>query len=82
VARHQGRRLEEAWELQRIGIALTELFTTEGRTLYPATKAAMNLQGLPGGGLPAPAAAAAGGCRAGRAEGRDGPADPATRQVA
>ncbi len=47
-------RLDEAWELQRIGIALTELFTTEGRTLYPATKAAMNLQGLPGGGYPRP----------------------------
>lgn len=47
-------RLDEAWELQGIGIALTELFTTEGRTLYPATKAAMNQQGLPGGGYPRP----------------------------
>jgi dihydrodipicolinate synthase/N-acetylneuraminate lyase len=38
-------RMDEAWELQHIGIALTELFTTEGRTLYPATKAAMNHDG-------------------------------------
>ncbi|MFV2054702.1 dihydrodipicolinate synthase family protein [Aliiroseovarius sp. YM-037] len=43
-------RVEEAWALQQTGIALTELFTTEGRTLYPATKAAMNYLGLPGGG--------------------------------
>src|SRR6056297_43134 len=35
-------RLEEAWRLQETGLALTELFTTEGRTLYPATKAAMD----------------------------------------
>ena len=33
---------------------MTELFTTEGRTLYPATKAAMNFMGLPGGGIPRP----------------------------
>ena len=47
-------RMDEAWELQRTGIAMTELFTTEGRTLYPATKAAMNMMGLPGGGIPRP----------------------------
>ncbi len=43
-------RTDEAWALQRTGIALTEMFTSEGRTLYPATKAAMNHFGLPGGG--------------------------------
>ena len=42
--------LDDAWALQRTGIALTELFTSGGRTLYPATKAAMNHFGLPGGG--------------------------------
>lgn len=47
-------RMDEAWELQRIGIAMTELFTTDERTLYPATKAAMNFMGLPGGGIPRP----------------------------
>ena len=40
----------EAWALQETGIALTELFTTGERTLYPATKAVMNHYGLPGGG--------------------------------
>ncbi len=43
-------RKDEAWALQTTGIALTELFTSEGRTLYPSTKAAMNGLGLPGGG--------------------------------
>lgn len=47
-------RLAEAWALQRTGIALTDLFTSEGRTLYPATKAAMDALGLPGGGTPRP----------------------------
>ena len=47
-------RVEEAWALQRTGLALTELFTTGGRTLYPATKAAMDALGLPGGGTPRP----------------------------
>lgn len=42
--------MEAAWALQETGIALTELFTTGGRTLYPATKAVMNHQGNPGGG--------------------------------
>ncbi len=47
-------RMEEAWELQRIGLEMTDLFTSGGRTLYPATKAAMNMLNLPGGGLPRP----------------------------
>lgn len=47
-------RIAEAWELQATGLALTELFTSEGRTLYPATKAAMDHLGLPGGGDPRP----------------------------
>jgi 4-hydroxy-tetrahydrodipicolinate synthase len=42
--------MDRAWALQETGIALTQLFTSEGRTLYPATKAAMNMLGLPGGG--------------------------------
>lgn len=45
-------RTDEAWLLQRTGLALTELFTTGDRSLYPATKAAMNYLGLPGGGYP------------------------------
>ncbi len=48
------RRLDEAQRLQEIGWKLTELFTTGGRTLYPATKAAMAMLGLPGGSLRAP----------------------------
>lgn len=47
-------RVDEAWALQRTGMELTDLFTTGGRTLYPATKAAMNILGLPGGGVPRP----------------------------
>lgn len=47
-------RLDHAWALQRTGIEMTELFVTGGRTLYPATKAAMNFLGLPGGGVPRP----------------------------
>lgn len=50
---HQGH-LEEAWRLQRQGIALTELFSSNGYTLYPATKAAMDHLGVPGGGVPRP----------------------------
>jgi dihydrodipicolinate synthase/N-acetylneuraminate lyase len=46
-------RMEEAQGLQRIGWRLTQLFTGEGRTLYPSTKAAMDMLGLPGG-LPRP----------------------------
>jgi dihydrodipicolinate synthase/N-acetylneuraminate lyase len=44
--------LATAWALQALGQRLTELFTTEGRTLYPATKAAMDLLNYPGGGMP------------------------------
>lgn len=47
-------RLDEAWALQENGIALTNLFTSGERTLYPSTKSAMNLLGLPGGGVPRP----------------------------
>ena len=46
----QAGEMDAAWALQQTGIALTELFTTGGRTLYPATKAAMNHMGVPGGG--------------------------------
>jgi 4-hydroxy-tetrahydrodipicolinate synthase len=45
-------RLDEAHALQAIGRQLTDLFTSGGRTLYPSTKAAMDLLGLPGGGVP------------------------------
>jgi len=47
-------RLKEAQALQTIGQRLTELFTSDGRTLYPATKAAMDLLGYAGGGVPRP----------------------------
>ena len=47
-------RLDQAWALQRTGMEMTDLFVTGGRTLYPATKAAMNVLGLPGGGVPRP----------------------------
>ena len=43
-------RLDEAWALQKIGIAMTDLYIANGRTLYPATKAVMNAHGLPGAG--------------------------------
>ena len=45
---------ERARRLQETGIALTDLFVSGGRTLYPATKAAMDHLGLPGGGAPRP----------------------------
>ena len=47
-------RIDEANRLQELGVKLTTLFTTGGRTLYPATKAAMELLGLPGGKLRPP----------------------------
>lgn len=47
-------RMEEAWALQATGLAMTRLFTSGGRTLYPATKAVMNHLGLPGGGTVRP----------------------------
>lgn len=46
--------LDQARELQKLGVRLTTLFTSEGRTLYPATKAAMEILGLPGGKLRLP----------------------------
>ena len=45
-------RMEDAWAEQARGRALTDLFTSGGRTLYPSTKAAMDHLGLPGGGAP------------------------------
>ena len=39
----------EAMKLQETGHKLTELFTSEGRTLYPSTEAAMNILGFNGG---------------------------------
>jgi 4-hydroxy-tetrahydrodipicolinate synthase len=44
--------MQRARELQAMGRQLTELCTSDGRTLYPSTKAAMDLLGLPGGGVP------------------------------
>ena len=41
---------DRAGRLQATGLALTELFTSQGRTLYPSTKAAMDHLELPGGG--------------------------------
>lgn len=43
---------EKAQELQKTGRLLTNLFTSENRSLYPATKAAMDMMGFPGGGKP------------------------------
>ncbi|MBN7786544.1 dihydrodipicolinate synthase family protein [Ponticoccus gilvus] len=48
----QRGEFDEAWALQSRAQELTNLFVTGGRTLYPATKAAMDYLGLPGGGLP------------------------------
>lgn len=48
-ATHAGQT-EEAWALQATAIAMTDLFTANGRTLYPSTKAVMNEYGLPGAG--------------------------------
>jgi dihydrodipicolinate synthase/N-acetylneuraminate lyase len=41
-----------AKEVQALGRRLTDLCTSDGRTLYPATKAAMDMLGFPGGGRP------------------------------
>ncbi|WP_174803143.1 dihydrodipicolinate synthase family protein [Martelella limonii] len=43
---------EKAAEVQALGRKLTDLCTSGGRTLYPATKAAMDMMGLAGGGRP------------------------------
>ena len=50
-AGRDGDRLLAA-RLQATGRRLTDLFTNDGRTLYPSTKAAMDLLGIPGGGKP------------------------------
>jgi 4-hydroxy-tetrahydrodipicolinate synthase len=42
-------RMEAARATQEMCVKLTELFVAEGRNLYCATKAAMNMLGLPGG---------------------------------
>jgi 4-hydroxy-tetrahydrodipicolinate synthase len=42
-------RLDHANELQQKGRLLTDLFTSEGRSLYPATKAAMTALGFEAG---------------------------------
>lgn len=47
-------RLAEAERLQATSRKLTDLFVSGGRTLYPATKAAMDHLGFPGGGVPRP----------------------------
>lgn len=46
----KANRMDRAWALQRKGERMTELFTSEGLTLYPATKAVMNYLDVPGGG--------------------------------
>jgi 4-hydroxy-tetrahydrodipicolinate synthase len=46
--------LAEAARLQALGRRLTDLCTSGGRTLYPSTKAAMDLMGFPAGGRPRP----------------------------
>ena len=52
---HAAKRQDRgAKRLQETGRRLTDLFTSGGRTLYPATKAAMDMLGLPGGGRPRP----------------------------
>lgn len=43
---------QKAAEVQALGRKLTDLCTSGGRTLYPATKAAMDMMGLRGGGTP------------------------------
>ena len=45
-------RMAEAETLQATCRHLTDLFVTGGRTIYPATKAAMDYLGFPGGGVP------------------------------
>jgi 4-hydroxy-tetrahydrodipicolinate synthase len=45
-------KAKKAETLQETGRRMTDLFISGGRTLYPATKAAMDMQGFPGGGKP------------------------------
>jgi 4-hydroxy-tetrahydrodipicolinate synthase len=44
----------EAGRVQALGRRLTDLCTWGGRTLYPATQAALDFMGFPGGGRPRP----------------------------
>lgn len=44
--------METARRVQELGQRLTTLFTSDGRTLYPSTKAAMDMLGFAGGGQP------------------------------
>lgn len=44
--------LDTAWQIQAHAQDMTRLLTSEGCTLYPATKAAMDYLNLPGGGAP------------------------------
>jgi 4-hydroxy-tetrahydrodipicolinate synthase len=53
AARDPARQVE-AERLQATSRRLTDLFVSGGRTLYPATKAAMDHLGFPGGGVPRP----------------------------
>lgn len=48
----QSGKIDTAWDYQARAQALTDLFVSGGRTLYPATKAAMDHLGFPGGGAP------------------------------
>lgn len=61
----------EAMELQAVGRRLTDLFTSGGRSLYPATKAAMNYRGFAGGDPRPPLQALAGSALAGLHAGLD-----------
>jgi dihydrodipicolinate synthase/N-acetylneuraminate lyase len=45
-------KTKKAEELQETGRRMTDLYISGGRTLYPATKAAMDMQGFAGGGKP------------------------------
>lgn len=48
----QSGDVDAAWAMQARAQELTQLFISGGRTLYPATKAAMDYLNLPGGGAP------------------------------
>lgn len=45
-------KVDAAWAVQERAQELTKLFISDSRTLYPATKAAMDYLSLPGGGAP------------------------------
>jgi dihydrodipicolinate synthase/N-acetylneuraminate lyase len=48
----KNRDADRSARLQALGRELTDLFSADGRTLYPSTKAAMDIMGYPGGGAP------------------------------